>query len=172
MPSFDASNATCTVLTFKEGVLSAIAHDLRLRVERFSIAIDEGEAIVATFEPSSLRVDCAMQKGQEARGTLSAKHMREIEKNITKDVLHVKRHPEIAFRSTKVEGEGDERRIEGTLTLHGKQRSLRCVARRRDGFWSTELDLHQPDHGIKPFSAMLGALKVQPVVKVRVRVPG
>jgi hypothetical protein len=34
-----------------------------------------------------------------------------------------------------------------------------------------EIKLHQPDFGIKPFTAALGALKVKPDVVVRVSVP-
>jgi hypothetical protein len=37
--------------------------------------------------------------------------------------------------------------------------------------WVTDLKLHQPDFGIKPFSAALGALKVKPDVIIRVSVP-
>jgi len=172
MPRLDASSASCTILTFKEGMLSAIAHDLRLRVERFTIEIGDGdEAIVARFEANSLRVDCAMKEGREASGTLSAKNKREIEKNIGADVLHARRHPEIVFRSTKVEGEGDERDIEGILTLHGVERGVHVVARQEAGRWSAELAIHQPDHGIKPYSAMFGALKVRPTVRVCVDMP-
>jgi hypothetical protein len=34
-----------------------------------------------------------------------------------------------------------------------------------------EVTLHQPDYGIKPYSAMLGTLKIRPDVKVRIRLP-
>ena len=37
--------------------------------------------------------------------------------------------------------------------------------------WVAELKLHQPDFGIKPYSAALGALKVKPDILVRVSVP-
>lgn len=176
MPTFDATTATCQVFTFKEGVLSAVAHDLRIRVERFTIDVDEAAGTVrATFAAGSLRVDCAMKNGREDFDALSDRNRREIEGNITGDVLHAKRHPEIVFRSTRVttgiEGEGDERHIEGTLALHGAERPLRVTARRQAGKWVAEVELRQPDFGIKPYSAMLGTLKVQPIVRVRVSVP-
>jgi hypothetical protein len=34
-----------------------------------------------------------------------------------------------------------------------------------------EVKIHQPDFGIKPYTAALGALKVKPDVLVRVSVP-
>lgn len=172
MPSYDATTATCHVFTFKEGVLSAVAHDLRLRVERFTIDVDEAAGTVrATFAASSLRVDCAMKHGREDFDALSDRNRREIEGNIADDVLHTKRYPEIVLRSSRIEGEGDERRIEGTLSLHGAERPLRATARRQAGRWVTEVELRQPDFGIKPYSAMLGTLKIQPLVRVRVSVP-
>lgn len=173
MPTYDSTAASCHVLTFKEGMLSAIAHDLRIRVERFTIEIDEaGEHIEARFEADSLRVDCAMKDGREAHGTLSDGHKRDIESNIAKDVLHTRRHPTIVFRSTRIHGEGDERSIEGILGLHGVERPVKTTARRVQGRWTAEVSIHQPDFGIAPYRAMLGTLKVKPVVRVRVSVPG
>lgn len=174
MTTYDATTATCQVFTFKEGVLSAVAHDLRLRAERLTIDVDEAAGTVrATFAAGSLRVDCAMKNGREDFDALSDRNRREIEGNIVDDVLHAKRHPEIVFRSTRVTTgtDDDERHIEGTLALHGTERPLRITARRQAGRWVTEVELHQPDFGIKPYSAMLGTLKVQPIVRVRVSVP-
>lgn len=170
MPTHDAASASCHVFTFKEGVLSAIAHDLRIRVERFTIAIHEG-TIEARFFADSLRVDCAMKDGREAFDALRDGQKRDIQANIVDDVLHARKHPEVVFRSTRVTGEGDERRIEGTLSLHGTPRPLLATARRQAGRWVAEVELHQPDFGIKPYSAMLGTLKVRPTVRVRVSVP-
>jgi polyisoprenoid-binding protein YceI len=172
MPTHDAATATCHVFTFKEGVLSAIAHDLRIRVERFTITIDEAAGSVeARCVADSLRVDCAMKDGREAFDALSDRNKREIEGNIAGEVLHARKHPEIVFRSTHVHGEGDERRIAGTLVLHGTSRPLQVTARRQADRWVAEVELHQPDFGIKPYSAMLGTLKIRPTVRVRVSVP-
>lgn len=172
MTTYDATTATCHVFTFKEGVLSAVAHDLRIRVERFTIDVDEAAGTVtATFSAGSLRVDCAMKNGREDFDALSDRNRREIEGSIAGDVLNARRYPEIVLRSTRVEGQDDERRIEGTLSLHGAERPLRATARREAGKWVAEVELRQPDFGIKPYSAMLGTLKVQPVVRVRVSVP-
>src|SRR4051812_4209200 len=39
----DPASAECLVYTFKEGLLSAVAHDLKIRVERFEIEVTPGE---------------------------------------------------------------------------------------------------------------------------------
>ncbi|MCH9687719.1 MAG: YceI family protein [Deltaproteobacteria bacterium] len=172
MATYDAGSATCHVFTFKEGVLSAIAHDLRLRVDRFTVDVgDDGQSVEARFEADSLRVDCAMKDGREAFGTLRDGQKRDIERNIVADVLHARRHRTVVFRSMRIEGEGDVRQVEGTLSLHGVDRPVRTEARRTAGRWTAEIELHQPDHGIRPYSAMLGTLKIRPRVRVRISVP-
>ena len=55
--------------------------------------------------------------------------------------------------------------------LGGRSKALTIEARRDAGRWVAEVLLHQPDFGVKPYSAMLGTLKIKPDVRVRVSVP-
>ncbi len=160
MTTYDQSNAECRVFTFKEGLLSAVAHDLELDVSRFSVEVSEdGTSISATFDASSLRVVDAMVDGQRSPGAVSAKDKQKIESNILDAVLHSKKHPQIRFESTSV----SDASVVGKLELHGRSRELRLA---RDGDTVTAT-IHQPDYGIEPFSAMFGALKIKPNVEVR-----
>lgn len=172
MPEHDQADAECLVFTFKDGLLSKIAHDLKLRVARWSIRIDDDtRAVEATFDTRSLELVCVRKDGRDAPGTLGRGDRRKIEAQIVDDVLHSRRHPEARFTSTEVEPQGDGFRIVGLLDLHGYQRELRATSRLEDGQQVVEVRLHQPDFGIKPFSAAFGTLKVQPTVTVRVSVP-
>jgi hypothetical protein len=73
MPKLDASQVQCQVLTYKEGLLSAVAHDLKLAVTKLSIEFDpDSKKIDATFDPTSLTVHCAMKDGEERLDTLRA----------------------------------------------------------------------------------------------------
>jgi polyisoprenoid-binding protein YceI len=85
--------------------------------------------------------------------------------------LRIRKYPEIRFDSTNVVERGDGFAVEGTLQIYGKSRTIQTSVRADGDRWVTELKLHQPDFGIKPFSAALGALKVKPDVMVRVSVP-
>jgi len=125
----------------------------------------------AELEAGSLRVVCAMKDGRERPGTLSADDRAKVEENLAKDVLHVRKHPTIRFESRRVERTDAGARVSGELTLHGVTRPLTVQARREGDAWVVETTLHQPDWGIKPFRAALGALKVKPDVRVRLRVP-
>ena len=118
---------------------------------------------------AGLRVLHAVKDGH-ATSALSDGDKRKIERTIAEDVLDTRRHAEALFRG-KAEPVGGSYRISGELTLHGKTRPLTVAGQARDGRQVFEVSLHQPDFGIKPYSAMLGTLKVKADVKVRIAVP-
>ena len=167
---FDASSAECLVYTEKAGLLSGVAHDLKLRVEQFEILVDAG-AVQARFDASSLRVVCALQGGRDQPQALSARDRREIEATILRDALDARRHPLIEFRSTRIEPQPAGASVEGILSLHGRERPLLLQATREDGRARIEARLHQPDFGIRPYTAMLGALRIKADVTVRLITP-
>jgi hypothetical protein len=173
MPRFDEREAQCRVFTFKDGFLSPFAHDLEIDVTRFSVEWDEGAArLEARFDPASLRVLHALKEGRPSPSSLSDRDRRTIEENIRQEVLELGRHPgEIRFVASAIEGAGDRRTIRGALVLHGTSRAIEVFARREGGRWIAETTLHQPEFGIKPYSAMMGALRVQPTVRVRLSAP-
>lgn len=172
MPTWTAEDGDVHVYTFKAGLLSPMAHDLKIRVTRFRIEADlENGRLEATFDAGSLRVVSAMKDGQEHKNPIVEAGRGEIESNIEKDVLHPRRFPEIRFAATDVIEVEDGWRIVGDLTLHGQRRRIETRARAVGGRWLAEVSLHQPDFHIKPYSAMMGTIKVQPDVRVEVSVP-
>lgn len=173
MAKHDASTAECLVFTFKEGLLSAIAHDLKIQVTRLSLQIDDATmAITAELDARSLRVVNAVKDGQDDPHSLSEADKNKIAGQIVDEVLHSNQHPVVRFESTAVtpldDGGYD---ISGNLTLHGVTRPISTRTRVENGRQVAEVQIHQPDFGIKPFKAMLGTLKVQPDVRVRCSVP-
>jgi len=170
VPKFlDASIARCTVLTFKEGLLSTVAHDLKIRVLRFSIEVDVERAIVqARFDPRSLRVDCAMRDGLDNPGALASRDRAEIDRIIQDQVLHTSRFPEIALTSGSFSASPEGWTVSGKLSLHGVLRPISARIARKGNALATEVRLHQPDYGIQPFTALLGTLKIKPDVVVRI----
>ncbi len=165
MARYDADTAECLVLTYKEGVLSALAHDLILRVTSFSIDVDE-DRVEASFDASSLRVVSAARGGVPDHAALSDANKRDIEANIRKDVLHSGRYPTIRF-SGRLRGLDDATHVEGRLELHGRSQDLAFVTAGA----RAEVTLHQPDFGVRPYRALMGTLRVQPDVTVRVSLP-
>lgn len=172
MARYDAGNSEVLVFSFKDGVLAKLAHDLKMHVESFSIDVDDAtKAITATFDARTVKVVCRRKDGHDEHGGLGSLELGQIHSNLEKDVLESKKHPEIRFASNEVKPEGDGYRIRGNLTLHGQTRSIDTVAKKQGGKLVAEVRIHQPDFGIKPYSAMMGALKVQADVTVQVSVP-
>lgn len=168
MPHADARTARCRVFTFKEGLLSAVAHDLELDVTSFELSWDESGRVDGRFDAGSLAVLHALHDGSPT-SALSEKDKAKIVATVRSEVLQAARYPSISFAGTGTFG--DVPTVEGTLTLVGRSRPLRAVFRREGDSWTTRVVLHQPDFGITPFSAMLGALKIKADVHVELRIP-
>ena len=108
---------------------------------------------------------------------LSPDDKRAIERNLADEVLDAARHPEIRFTgqaslpAAATEAPPTTCQVRGVLQLRGRSRELAFTAHRSDGLWRAEVRLLQPDFGIRPFTAMLGTLKVKPEVLVRLALP-
>lgn len=173
MPSVTEREARCRVFTFKEGLLSAVAHDLEIDVTRLRIEWpDDRSTVRATFDTRSLRVLHPMVSGRPAPHALSDRDRRKIEETIVSDVLHATRHPEIVVDGALTWAEpGSRARLEGTLTITGRSRPIGLEVTLEAGEWRATATIHQPDFGITPYSAMLGTLKIRPDVRIEVRIP-
>ncbi|MGH3934343.1 MAG: YceI family protein [Pseudonocardiaceae bacterium] len=160
MPTFDAAAVDCRVMVFREGLLTSFGHDLTLRVTTLSLEVGD-DTVTGDFDAGSLRVTTE---------AVSASDRQDIERN-TEKTLEAKKYPKIEFRSVSVARDGDRARIEGDLTLHGVTSPISVEARDDGKNWNAKIVLDQRKFGIKPFSAMLGALKVKPDVEVHITVP-
>jgi polyisoprenoid-binding protein YceI len=161
VPSFNAEEIDCRVSVFREGLLTAVGHDIDLQVTDLTLEIGDDDSITGEFVVDSLTV-CSHGPSESDR--------KDIQKNAAK-TLEARKYPTIMFRSTSVARDGDQAKIEGDLTLHGVTNSISIEARSQGGHWNAEVSLDQRKFDIKPFSAMMGALKVKPEVKVRISIP-
>jgi YceI-like domain len=160
-------SAEVLVLVRREGLLSAVGHDVALRVARFEIEVDGDPptaAVRARFDPSSLEVVSAIRGDREVPG-LSAADRQQIERNVH-EVLRPDLHPEITFSAVA----GPDAAT-GEVTVHGVTRRLAVPWRTEGSRRVAEVPLDQRDFGIPPFRALMGTLKVKPLVLVRVRLP-
>lgn len=171
MPTVTEKQARCRVFTFKEGLLSAVAHDLEIDVQRLSVTWDDARtSLRATFDPRSLRVLHAVHDGHPVPSALSDRDKRKIESTIVEEVLHAGRHPEIAVEADLEAIDERRIRVAARVTITGRTRPLALEAARDDGTWRCRATLHQPDFGITPYSAMLGTLKIKPDVVVELTI--
>jgi polyisoprenoid-binding protein YceI len=160
VPTFDAEAVDCRAKVFVEGVASSFGHDATLRVTRLSLDVGEDDGITADFDSGSLRVT----------DDISDSNRKDIERNAEK-VLEPRKYSKIQFRSVSVTRDGNRAQVEGDLTLHGVTNRISVEARDDGARWSAKIILDQRQYGIKPFSAMLGALKIKPEVEVIISIP-
>lgn len=172
MPRYTRDDAEVLIFTYKDGLLSKVAHDLKIEVTRFSVEVDAAGSIRAELDPTSLVVVSAMHDGVETPKALSDADKQKIAVQIREDVLETDRHRAITFSSTSVTQRPDGGlSLAGELTLHGATRPLAVETRLEGSRQVAEVALHQPDFGIAPYKAMMGTLKLKPGVRVRVSVP-
>lgn len=163
---FAPPEARCAVYVRREGVLSRVGHDLRLAVARFEVVRD-GAKVTGRFELGSIETVCAVRDGRDDFSALSRGDLAKIDENLHREVLHTNRFNEASF-----EGEltPSEEEINGTLSLCGVHRRVTATVKTERDEKIVMVRLSQRDFGITPFTAMLGALKVQSEVTVVLRV--
>jgi polyisoprenoid-binding protein YceI len=167
-----ADNASIHIYTYKAGLLAAVGHDVLLRAAQFSFVADPDEpSIRGTIDASSIEVVNAVSGDIETPDALSAGDRKTILKYVQNNILNVSKYPKISFESTDVYDEDGEWEVEGDLTLHGTTRSITLTAQADGDALVGEITLNQPAFGIKPFSAMMGTLKIKPDVRIVIRVP-
>ncbi len=156
---------TFHVFTFKDGLLARLAHDLRLTLERYEIELEQ-DSVKGRFWPESLKVDGAMRKGRLDAGGLSANDKRKIHGNITTEILHTRRHPEVEL-DAKLKADGDNAWwVDGTLKMLGRSASVRLRVEKRGGQYVGQTQLTPSHWGIAPYKALGGAIKLQDRLKI------
>lgn len=161
------------VHTYREGAASMVGHNLIIAVEvwdgRVTITADGTPAAV------ELNADSTSMKvldGHQGVKPLSDKDRREIAKTIEAKVL---RGAPIVFRSDAVQTQDGTVTVSGALTLVEVTRPATFdLQLGSDGRLQGTVALVQSEWGIKPYKAMLGALRVRDDIEIAldVRLPG
>jgi polyisoprenoid-binding protein YceI len=154
-------NGTLTVRTGRTGAVAKAGHDLLLEVTDWSATLDAGEA--ARVEVDADATSLKVREGTGGMQALDDGDRANIETTIDDEVL--KRQP-ITFRSTRLTDTPEGLNVHGELTLLGSTRPVAFDVVVADGALSAVAVLRQTDFGIKPYSALFGALKVADQVTV------
>ena len=157
---FGPDNATLTVQTRRHGAAAKAGHDLLLIVTRWEGELETDDAGLPvsaslTADSTSLRV----QKGEGGMMPLGDDDKANIHQTIDDEVL---KRGDIAFRSTTVEGG----RVRGDLTIGSTTRPIAFDLDATGSSVAATITVTQSDFGMKPYSALFGALKVHDEVAV------
>jgi polyisoprenoid-binding protein YceI len=161
-------NGTLTVNTKRTGAAAKAGHDLLIHVDNWEATLDIGadpsqSSLTLDADADSLRV----VEGQGGIQSLGDDDKKNIKKTIDDDVLKRKG---IEFRSTSVAaGDNGKLTVQGDLTVVGKTAPITFdLLVGDDGKVSGSAVVKQTSHGMKPYSALFGALKVADEVTVSI----
>jgi polyisoprenoid-binding protein YceI len=164
------------VKTSRTGLGRKAGHDLSIEVARWS-----GEAVIDTAKPSdsSVTLEIEVDSFEVRTGTGGVKSLTdsdrtEIKKVLRQRILHTAEYPAITFRSTGVDGTPESFTISGDLTIMGETRPVTVHGQVAGGRVTGEATVTQSHWGIKPYSALFGALRLADPVRVEfdLAVPG
>ena len=160
---FGPDNASLRVETGRSGAAAKAGHDLTIDVQSWSATLEVGDnsSLELSADPTSLHV----REGKGGMQALKDDDMEDIRKTIDKDVLKKK---SISFTSSSVEPAGDGLKVSGDLEMGGKTQPVTFELNDDGGTLTGSATLKQSDWGIKPYSALFGALKVNDEVTVAV----
>ncbi len=154
-------NASLHVETGRSGAAAKAGHDLIIDVTSWEATLEVGDAssLELSADPTSLHV----REGKGGLQALGDDDKADIRKTIDKDVLKKK---DVKFTSSSVESAGDGLKVSGDLEMGGKSKPISFDLSESGGTLTGSADVKQSDWGIKPYSALFGALKVNDEVKV------
>ena len=166
--NFGPDNASLTIRTGRTGGAAKAGHDLVIEVESWQATLDPGaqRALTLTADSRSLRV----LQGTGGIKSLTESDKADIKKTIDKEVL---KGCHIEFRSSDVTETPSGLSVRGELSLNDKRAPVTFdLALGEGGGVHGSAKVTQSAFGMKPYSALFGALKVADDVEVAIDTKG
>jgi tetratricopeptide (TPR) repeat protein len=160
-------NARLIVTTGRQGVAAKAGHDLVLEVMKWKGTLKiaaQADACSVALSAEATSLDVVGASG--GARPLTGKDRAEIRTTIDK---HVLKRQAIEFRSTGISPTDGGLMVNGLLRLRGEERPVSFAISSDGSTITSSLRVDQRDWGIKPYSALLGALRVDAYVTVEVQ---
>jgi polyisoprenoid-binding protein YceI len=154
---------TLAVRTSRKGRVAKAGHDLLIHVTKWrgTLALGDEPAVTLEADATSLKV----REGTGGMMALDDGDLANIEQTIDDEVLQ---RQDISFRSTRAEEIADGLSVTGDLTLRGTTRPIAFDLSVAEGRVRGEAVVKQTEWGMKPYTALFGALKVADEVRVEI----
>jgi polyisoprenoid-binding protein YceI len=167
--SLDASEGELLVRTGITGRAAKMGHRLTITMKSWHATVrwTDGRPVAAelTVDVDSLQVS----HGEGGLMALAGPEKALARSHALKS-LDAGRFPRIRYQVDDIEQSGDGYRLGGTLEIHGNSRRREVDLRVKDlgEGWrmSCEADVRQTEFGVKPYSTLMGAMKVVDTVTV------
>jgi polyisoprenoid-binding protein YceI len=155
-------DGTLSVRTGRTGTVAKAGHDLLIHVDRWSATLDlDTPKVTLDADATSLHVI----EGTGGMKSLDEDDRANIRQTIDDEIL---KRVEISFRSTEVQQSDGRLAVRGELTLVGATRPITFDLALYDDHVSGSAVVTQTEWGMKPYSALFGALKVADEVRVEI----
>ncbi|EUA35651.1 yceI-like domain protein [Mycobacterium xenopi 3993] len=167
--TLDASDGELLVRTGVTGRAAKMGHRLTIAMKRWTATVQW-----AGDEPVNAQLVVDVNSFQVLRGDGGVKGLSGPEKALVRSnalrSLDADRFPEIRFAADAIDRTEDGYRLTGTLHIHGKaqHREIKLCTDDLGDSWrlSSQTTVRQSDFGIKPFSLLMGSVKVADEVSV------
>lgn len=160
---------TLTVHTGVAGRAARMGHRLTLVLQSWSASVEW-----ADHRPSTVRLTADLDSLRVDSGEGGVTPLTGAEKGVARGnalkTLNASTFPTVEFHTETVTPDDDGYRLQGPVTIHGTTRPVDAVVTltHRDDEWQIEgqATVAQTAFGIKPFSMMMGAMKVADEVTI------
>jgi polyisoprenoid-binding protein YceI len=156
-------DGTLAVRTSRTGTVAKAGHDLLIHVTKWTGKLETGDApsVAQDADATTLKV----REGTGGMMALDDGDLANIEQTIDDEVL---KRQDISFRSTRVEETADGLSVTGDLTIRGTTRPVAFDLSLADDRVRGTAVVKQTEWGMKPYTALFGALKVADEVRVEI----
>jgi polyisoprenoid-binding protein YceI len=167
--TLDASDGELLIRTGVAGRAARMGHRLTIAMKRWQATVgwadDEPVSVELTVEVDSFEV----LRGDGGVKGLSGPEKALVKSNALKS-LDAGRYPEIRFTADTIDKTDEGYRLTGKLRIRGKSRKhvidLRTEYLGESWQMSAESSVRQTEYGVKPYSLLMGAVRVADEVSV------
>lgn len=168
--SLDSSRGELLILTGVAGPAAKTGHRLTIAMRTWQASVDWSGKQPASVELTVTVDSLEVLKGEGGVAPLLGPELGIIRSNALKS-LDAKKFPQIRFAATDITEASGGYRLSGTVQIHGKTRPqiVDLSVEDRGDVWamSAEVAVTQTDFGVKPYSLLMGAVKVADEVTIR-----
>jgi polyisoprenoid-binding protein YceI len=165
----DASDGELTVRTGVSGRAARMGHRLAIAMKRWQATVSWDGTYPVTAELVVEVASFEVLRGEGGLKGLSGPEQALVKSNALKS-LGANRYAQIRFDADALDQTNHGYRLTGTLQIRGKSRKHVIDLRTEDlgDSWriSTETRVRQTDYGVKPYSMLLGSMRVTDEVTV------
>lgn len=167
--SLNASAGELLILTGVAGPAAKTGHRLTIAMQSWQATVDwRGKS------PTGVDLTVAVDSLEVVKGEGGLTPLAGPEKGIARSnalkSLDAKKFPQIRFTATDITANADGYRLSGTVEIHGKSRpqvvDLKVEDRGESWAMSAQTTITQTDFGVKPYSLLMGAVKVADQVTI------